>query len=59
MDDQIMESLKSKNNDELRNICREKKLKGFSKCKKKQDLIDFIIDSGVLNIVDAIKCLNY
>ena len=52
MNDQIMESLKTKNNDELRNICRDKKLKGFSKCKKKQDLIDFIIESGVLNIVD-------
>ena len=52
MDDQaiqIMESLTNKNNDELRNICREKKLKGFSKCKKKQDLIDFIIESGVYN----------
>jgi len=46
---QIMESLTNKNNDELRNICRKNNLKGFSKCKKKQDLIDFIIESGVYN----------
>ena len=55
MDDQeiqIMETLTNKNNDELRNICRDNKLKGFSKCKKKQDLIDFIIESGVYNEED-------
>lgn len=52
MDDQIMESLKSKNNDELRNICRKNNLKGFSKCKKKKDLINFIIESGALNNVN-------
>ena len=31
---QIMETLTKKNNDELRNICRNNNLKGFSKCKK-------------------------
>lgn len=44
-----MDILSKKNNDELRNICRQYNLKGFSKCKRKQDLIQFIIDSNILN----------
>ena len=47
--EQLKKELNEKNNDDLRGICRKGNLKGFSKCKKKQDLIDFIIQSGIYN----------
>ena len=47
MDDILIqkgEKLKSKINDELRQICRENNLQGFSKCKTKNDFVKFILE---------------
>ena len=61
MDDIIIKKgghLETKNNDELRQICRENKLKGFSNCKNKKDLIRFILDNNSIiekNIEDKIE----
>jgi len=52
------DELGSKNNDELRQICRENKLKGFSKCKNKSDFVRFILEhNGIIeqNIKEKIQ----